>query len=70
MNGRGALTIPKELRRRLGLKEGGRVVVEETDHGLLLRRGAAPAVEIYTDERVAEFARNNEEALAGYRLKK
>ena len=69
INPRGTLTLPKELRRRLGLPQGGQIVAEETREGILLRPGATFPVEIYTDKRLAEFARQNEEALAGYRLK-
>lgn len=70
INSRGTLTLPKELRKRLGLQGAGQVVVEEIAEGVLLRSGATFPIEIYSDQRLAEFARNNEEALAGYRLKK
>jgi hypothetical protein len=46
------------------------VVAEETSEGILLRAGATFPVEIYTGERVAEFERNNENALAKFRFKK
>ena len=70
MNERGTLTLPKELRRSIGLTGGGQVVAEETAEGLLIRAGATFPVEIYTDKRIAEFSRNNEQALAGFRFKK
>ena len=70
MDQRGTLTLPKELRKRLGLKDGGEVVVQETPEGLLLRPSVAPPVEIYSAKRVAEFQKSNDEALAGYRFKK
>ncbi|MCF7762297.1 MAG: AbrB/MazE/SpoVT family DNA-binding domain-containing protein [Verrucomicrobia bacterium] len=69
INGRGTLTLPKELRQRLGIK-AGQIVAEETDEGILLRVGAAFPVEIYDEKRLAEFSRNNETALAGYRFKR
>ena len=69
INERGTLTLPKEMRQRLGLKEGGQVVAEETEQGVLIRTGVTFPVEIYTDKRVAEFNRNNEEVLRRYRLK-
>lgn len=69
INERGTLTLPKEMRRRLGLKEGGQVVAEETAQGILIRTGVTFPVEIYTDKRVAEFSRNNEEALRRFPLK-
>jgi len=70
INERGTLTLPKELRQRLGLNGGGQVVAEETSDGILIRAGATFPVELYSDQRVAEFARNNDQALAGFRFKK
>ena len=70
INERGTLTLPKELRQRLGLNGGGQVVAEETADGILIRAGATFPVELYSDQRVAEFARNNDQALAGFRFKK
>jgi len=70
INQRGTLTLPKEMRRRLGVKAAGQVVAEETDDGVLLRAGATFPVEIYSEKRMTEFRRNNEDALARYRFKK
>ena len=70
INGRGTLTLPKPMRRRIGLKSSGQVVAEETADGILIRTGVTFPVEVYSDKRLAEFHRNNEAALAGYRFKK
>ena len=70
INDRGTLTLPKAMRRRLGVDGSAQVLAEETDDGILLRAGVTFPVELYSDKRLAEFRRNNEEALAGYRLKK
>ena len=70
INGRGTLTLPKVLRERLGIQTRGQVVVEETSKGLLLRPGVTVPVEIYSAQRLAEFKRNNETALAGFKLKR
>jgi bifunctional DNA-binding transcriptional regulator/antitoxin component of YhaV-PrlF toxin-antitoxin module len=69
INDRGTLTLPKEMRRRLGVERNAQVVAEETDEGILLRPGVTFPVELYSEKRLAEFRRNNEESLAGYRLK-
>lgn len=69
VNERGTLTLPKELRQRIGLTGEGQLVAEITSEGILLRAGATFPMEIYSDERIAEFTRNNEEALAGIRFK-
>ncbi len=70
INDRGTLTLPKEMRRRLGVERNAQVVAEDTDEGILLRPGVTFPVELYSEKRLAEFRRNNEESLAGYRLKK
>jgi bifunctional DNA-binding transcriptional regulator/antitoxin component of YhaV-PrlF toxin-antitoxin module len=70
INGRGTLTLPKELRQRIGMVGGGQVLAEETPEGILIRAGATFPVEIYNEKRMAEFARNNDQALAGFRFKK
>ncbi|MGA2541995.1 MAG: AbrB/MazE/SpoVT family DNA-binding domain-containing protein [Verrucomicrobiota bacterium] len=70
INDRGTLTLPKEMRRRLGVDRNAQVVAEETDEGILLRPGITCPVELYSEKRQAEFRRNNEESLAGYRFAK
>lgn len=70
INSRGSLTLPKNLRQRLGVKDGGQVVVEERPDGLLLRPSATFPVEIYTKERLAEFEKSNERALAGFKFRR
>ena len=69
INERGTLTLPKELRNRLGITAAGQVVVEETSEGLLLRPGVTVPVEIYSEQRLAEFSLNNDAALDGFNLK-
>lgn len=70
VNERGTLTLPKQMRRRLGVERNAQAVAEETDEGILLRPGVTFPVERYSEKRLAEFHRNNEESLAGYRFKK
>jgi bifunctional DNA-binding transcriptional regulator/antitoxin component of YhaV-PrlF toxin-antitoxin module len=70
INDRGTLTLPKALRRRLGVNGNGQVVAEETEEGILLRAGVTFPVEIYSEKRLAEFDRHNEQALTRFRLKR
>lgn len=70
INERGTLTLPKDMRLRLGVSANAQVVAEETDEGILLRAGVTFPVELYSEKRLAEFRRHNEESLAGFRLKK
>lgn len=66
INERGTLTLPKELRRSLGIENEGQIVAEETSEGILLRPSATFPIEMYSEERVAEFKKNNEEALQDF----
>ncbi len=52
---RGTLTLPKSLRKTLGLDHGGIVTAQPHENGLLLRPSVVLPVELYTDERVKEF---------------
>lgn len=53
---RGSITIPAGLRNRFGLKQDDLVIIEATSEGLLLRPAVSLPVEIYSEERIAEFA--------------
>jgi AbrB family looped-hinge helix DNA binding protein len=66
INQRGVLTLPKDLRVKYGLEQGGQIVIEETDDGILLRPAITFPLESYSDERIKEFEKNNEEALSGF----
>ena len=62
----GTLVIPVKLRRRYGLKEGGMVVLEESEDGINIRPAVAVPVEIYSPRRRAEFLLNNAVDAADY----
>lgn len=55
INERGSLTLPKTLRRALGIEKGGVVMMEAAADGVLLKPAVAFPIEMYDDERVAEF---------------
>jgi len=63
----GTLVIPAKLRRRFALKEGGMVVLEETDDGINVRPAVAMPVEVYSARRKAEFLLNNAVDTADYK---
>jgi AbrB family looped-hinge helix DNA binding protein len=56
---RGALVIPAKLRRRFGIEEGSEVIAEETPEGILIRPAMTVPIEVYGDERKAEFLLSN-----------
>ena len=55
LSSKGQVVIPKELREKFGWASGGHAIVTVTEDGLLIAPGAAYPVEIYTEERMAEF---------------
>ena len=52
---RGGITLPSRLRKRFGLEHNDKLIVEETDQGLLLRPAVSMPIEVYSEERIAEF---------------
>ena len=70
VNQRGALTLPKEVREKLGVTRGGQLLVDMDERGqAVLRAGVVMPVEIYSTARVEEFQRMNEAPLAGKKLR-
>jgi AbrB family looped-hinge helix DNA binding protein len=65
---RGTVVIPAKIRKRYKLDEGGTMLIEEREDGILMRPAATTPVdvEIYTPERLAEFFLNNVLTKAGY----
>jgi AbrB family looped-hinge helix DNA binding protein len=62
INERGVVTIPRALRDAFGLKANDELILEGTDKGILLRPAISVPIEIYTEERIAEFA-SDEDAI-------
>ena len=65
---RGTITLPKDPRQKYGLEAGGKIVIEESEEGLLLRPGVTFSVEIYSSGRLKEFAEHNEAELEDFDL--
>lgn len=52
---RGQITLPAELRKRLGIREGGVVTVQERGGELILRPAAIVELETYSDEDIGRW---------------
>ena len=63
INERGTLTLPKELRKRLGLEKGGVIIAEVSDNGIILKPAVAFPIEMYTDSRIKEFEKEDEKLM-------
>jgi AbrB family looped-hinge helix DNA binding protein len=58
---RGTLTLPANIRKSLGLHGKQQLLVEITDAGeIVLRPAALVPLEMYTEERIAEFSKEDE----------
>ena len=64
---RGTFVIPAKLRRRFGIEEGSEVIAEETPEGILIRPAMMVPIEVYSDERKAEFLLSNAVDAEDYR---
>ena len=49
---RGQITIPKEIRKRLGIRSKTPVVLEVRDEGLLIRPAVAVALRLFSDREI------------------
>ena len=58
INDRGVITIPAALRQLLGLKANDEVILEDAGGGILMRPAISVPLEIYTEQRISEFARD------------
>lgn len=57
----GTLTLPLKIRKRLGLNKSGRIVVEDTADGVMLRSGSDFPVEAYSRARLKEIKQGEAE---------
>ena len=60
VSSRGQITLPARLRKRLGIKGGDVVVLEERGHEIVLKPGAVVQIDYYSDEQVADWDRNDQ----------
>jgi AbrB family looped-hinge helix DNA binding protein len=61
INERGVITIPAAIRQAFGLKANDELIIEETEHGILLRPALSVPLEVYSEKRIAEFAHDEKE---------
>lgn len=57
VSNRGQLTLPTNLRKRFGIKDGGPIILEERDNELALKPAMVLEVEMYTDAQIVEWDR-------------
>jgi antitoxin PrlF len=55
VSNRGQLTLPANLRKRFGIKDGGAIILEERDNELVLKPAMVLEVEMYTNAQVSAW---------------
>ncbi|MCF7947800.1 MAG: AbrB/MazE/SpoVT family DNA-binding domain-containing protein [Spirochaetia bacterium] len=53
---RGTITLPSKLRKEMGIDAESLLIAESTEEGILLRPAVALPLEVYSRDRLAEFA--------------
>lgn len=55
VSGRGLIALPTKMREAAGIRPQDNLIAETTPEGILLRPAVTVPIEIYSDERIAEF---------------
>ena len=55
ISNRGQITLPAGIRKRLGIKAGGMLVLEERNGEVVLRPAVVVEIETYTDADIARW---------------
>lgn len=52
---RGQITLPASTRKRLGIKSGDVIILEDRGNEIVLKPGVVLEVELYSDAQIAEW---------------
>ena len=55
VSSRGQITLPAALRKRLGIKSGDVVILEDRGNEVVLKPGIVLEIQHYSDEQIAEW---------------
>ena len=55
VSNRGQITLPAKIRKRLGIRAGGLILLEERGEEVVLRPAAVVEVENYSDQQIAKW---------------
>jgi len=58
---RGVISLPAKLRKKAGIEPEDQLIAETTPEGILLRPAVTLPVEGYSEERIREFAAEEDE---------
>ena len=60
VSSRGQITLPARMRKKLGIRGGDVLVLEDRGHEIALTPGAVVQIDHYSDEQVAEWDREDQ----------
>ena len=63
---KGGITLPKKMRDKFNLRDRSLISLEETPEGILIRPAVAFPIEMYSQERMQEFDRENNQSIAAF----
>ena len=63
VSNRGQLTLPATLRKRLGIKGGDVMILEDRGDEIVLKPGVVVEIQLYSDEQIAQW--DAEDTLTG-----
>ena len=55
VSGRGQITLPASVRKRLGIQAGDVLILDERKGEVVLRPAAVVELEVYTDQQITEW---------------
>ena len=55
VSSRGQITLPARIRKRLGIRAGGLILLEERGEEVVLRPVAVEEIETYSDHQIAKW---------------
>lgn len=55
VSSRGQITLPAAIRKRIGIKEGSAVIIEERGNELVLKPAAVFEIEMYDEKQIADW---------------
>lgn len=55
VSNRGQITLPASTRKRLGIKSGDVIILEDRGNEIVLKPGVVLEVELYSDVQIAEW---------------
>jgi len=60
VSSRGQITLPAEMRKKLGIQPGGVLIAEDRNGEVVLRPAAVLEIEMYSDQDIAQWDKDDQ----------